>query len=117
MPDDYPLPRFDFSVDWGGVKIELHRGHRPGDGAREDRVPAQRQQGALNKIAMPGLVKNNNFTLKRGTFDGDSASTTFLEEVAAERVENRRDVTISAAQREARPGGRLDGRPVLRRSS
>ena len=48
----------------------------------------------FNKIAMPGLVKNNNITLKRGKFEGDFEFNDWLELVANERVEDRRDVTI-----------------------
>src|SRR4029079_8401585 len=48
----------------------------------------------FNKIAMPGLVKNNNITLKRGKFVGDFDYNTWLEAVANERVEGRRDVII-----------------------
>jgi phage tail-like protein len=43
---------------------------------------------------MPGMVKNNNITLKRGKFEGDFDFNTWLEDVANERIENRRDVTI-----------------------
>jgi phage tail-like protein len=48
----------------------------------------------FNKIAMPGLVKNNNITLKRGKFEGDFELNVWLEAVANERVAGRRDVTI-----------------------
>ena len=43
---------------------------------------------------MPGLVKNNNITLKRGKFEGDFEFNDWLELVANERGEDRRDVTI-----------------------
>ena len=48
----------------------------------------------FNKIAMPGLMKNNNITLKRGKFEGDFDLNTWLEEITNERVEKRRDVVI-----------------------
>ena len=48
----------------------------------------------FNKISMPGMVKNNNITLKRGKFESDFDFNTWLEEIANERVEKRRDVTI-----------------------
>jgi phage tail-like protein len=43
---------------------------------------------------MPGMVKNSNITLKRGKFEGDFDFNTWLEEVANERVEGRRDIII-----------------------
>lgn len=48
----------------------------------------------FNKISMPGMVKNNNITLKRGKFESDFDFNTWLEEIANERVDKRRDVTI-----------------------
>ena len=48
----------------------------------------------FNKIAMPGLMKNNNITLKRGKFERDFDFNTWLEEITNERVEKRRDVVI-----------------------
>jgi len=48
----------------------------------------------FSKISMPGLIKNNNITLKRGKFESDFDFNNWMEEVANERVEKRRDVTI-----------------------
>jgi phage tail-like protein len=43
---------------------------------------------------MPGMVKNNNITLKRGKFEGDFDYNLWMDQVANDRVENRRDVVI-----------------------
>jgi phage tail-like protein len=48
----------------------------------------------FSKIAMPGLIKNSNITMKRGKFEGDFDYNTWLEQVANDRVEARRDVVI-----------------------
>ena len=48
----------------------------------------------FNKIAMPGLIKNNNITMKRGKFEKDFDFNTWMDDVANERVGNRRDVVI-----------------------
>jgi phage tail-like protein len=40
------------------------------------------------------LVKNGNITLKRGKFEGDFDYNSWLDEVANDRVNGRRDVTI-----------------------
>lgn len=94
MPQDYPIPRFSFSVTWGGAKASFTEV----TGLVMEREKIEYRHSAekgLNKIAMPGLVKNNNITMKRGKFDGDRDLNDWLEEVAAERVEDRRDVTIT----------------------
>ena len=48
----------------------------------------------FNKIAMPGLIKNNNITMKRGKFEKDFDFNTWMDDVANERAKNRRDVVI-----------------------
>ena len=48
----------------------------------------------LSKIAMPGMVKNSNITLKRGKFEADFDYNKWLKEVANERSKGRRNVTI-----------------------
>ncbi|HKY16497.1 MAG TPA: phage tail protein [Microthrixaceae bacterium] len=93
MPQDYPIPRFHFEVDWGGAKLSFTEV----TGLVMEREKIEYRHSAskdFNKIAMPGLVKNNNITLKRGTFQGDHDYNDWLDQVANERVEGRRDVTI-----------------------
>jgi phage tail-like protein len=93
MPQDYPIPRYHFEVDWGGSKLSFTEV----TGLVMEREKIEYRHSAskdFNKIAMPGLVKNNNITMKRGKFEGDFEFNTWLEQVANERVEQRRDVTI-----------------------
>jgi phage tail-like protein len=93
MPQDYPLPRYHFEVDWGGSKLSFTEV----TGLVMEREKIEYRHSAskdFNKIAMPGLVKNNNLTLKRGKFEGDTEFNAWLDAVANERVEERRDVTI-----------------------
>jgi phage tail-like protein len=93
MAQDYPIPRYHFEVDWGGSKLSFTEV----TGLVMEREKIEYRHSAskdFNKIAMPGLVKNNNMTMKRGKFEGDFEFNTWLEQVANERVEERRDVTI-----------------------
>jgi len=48
----------------------------------------------FSKISMPGLAKFNHITMKRGKFESDFDFNTWLDEIANERVEKRRDVVI-----------------------
>lgn len=48
----------------------------------------------FSKIVMPGMLKNNNITLKRGKFERDFDFNKWFEDVANERVEGRRDLII-----------------------
>lgn len=93
MPQDYPLPRFYFQVDWGGTKINFSE--VTGLVMEREKIEYRHSDSKdFSKIAMPGLVKNNDISLKRGKFEKDFDYNTWLEEVANDRVNGRRDVTI-----------------------
>lgn len=90
---DYPLPRFHFQVDWGGAKINFAEV----TGLNiEKEMMEYRHSGSPNfsKIKQPGLTKYANLTLKRGVFQGDFDYYAWLDDIANERVGNRRDVVI-----------------------
>lgn len=93
MAQEYPLPRFHYQVDWGGKKISFTE--VTGLVMEREKIEYRHSDSKdFNKITMPGMVKNNNITLKRGKFEGDFDFNIWLEEVANERVGGRRDVTI-----------------------
>ena len=93
MAQVYPIPRYHFQVDWGGAKISFTE--VTGLMMEREKIEYRHSDSKdFNKISMPGMVKNSNITLKRGKFEGDFDYNTWLEEVANERVEGRRDVTI-----------------------
>jgi len=102
MPQDYPIPRYHFQVDWGGTKLSFTE--VTGLVMEREKIEYRHSDSRdFNKIAMPGLVKNNNITLKRGKFEGDFELNTWLELVANERVEGRRDVTIRLLNEKHQP--------------
>lgn len=93
MAQEYPLPRFGFQVDWGATKISFTE--VTGLVMEREKIEYRHSDSKdFNKIAMPGLMKNNNITLKRGKFERDFDFNTWLEEITNERVEKRRDVVI-----------------------
>ncbi len=93
MAQDYPIPRFHFQVDWGGAKISFTE--VTGLVMEREKIEYRHSDSKdFNKIAMPGMVKNNNITLKRGKFEGDFDLNSWLEEIADDRANKRRDVTI-----------------------
>jgi phage tail-like protein len=93
MPQDYPIPRFHFQVDWGGAKISFTE--VTGLVMEREKIEYRHSDSKdFNKIAMPGMVKNNNITLKRGKFEADFDYNTWFEEIADDRAKKRRDVTI-----------------------
>ncbi len=93
MAQEYPVPRFHFQVDWGGAKISFTE--VTGLVMEREKIEYRHSDSKdFNKIAMPGLVKNNNITMKRGKFEGDFDYNTWLEDVANDRVDGRRDVIV-----------------------
>jgi phage tail-like protein len=52
---------------------------------------------------MPVLLNNNTITLKRGKFEGDFDFNDWLEQVANDRVDGRRDVTITLLNEKHEP--------------
>lgn len=94
MPNtDFPLPKFHFSVQWGGSKIAFTEvsGLNKEMDILEHRVGSSPE---FFKRKMPGLQKLGNITLKRGVFINDNEFYDWYNTVALNTVE-RRDLTIS----------------------
>jgi phage tail-like protein len=93
VPDQYPLPAFHFSVQWGGTRI----GFSEVSGLTQEVQAIEYRDGASNEystIKMPGLRKFTNITLKRGVIKSDNDFAKWLSTVKLNLVE-RRDLTIS----------------------
>jgi phage tail-like protein len=89
----YPLPKFHFQVEWGGVRL----GFSEVTGLNVETDVIEYREGAspeYHKIKMPGLQKFPNVTLKRGTFKADNDFFKWWNTVALNTIE-RRDLIIS----------------------
>lgn len=90
---NYPLPKFHFSVQWGGTKIAFTEV----SGLNKEMELLEYRYGnspEFFKQKMPGMVKISNITLKRGIFAGDNEFYDWYNTVAMNLVE-RRDITIT----------------------
>lgn len=102
MPQEYPLPRFHFQVEWGGSKISFTE--VTGLVMEREKIEYRHSDSKdFSRIVMPGMLKNANLTCKRGKFEGDFDFNTWMDEVANERVEGRRDVTITLLNEKHEP--------------
>ena len=93
MSTAYPIPKFHFSVEWGGAKIAFTE--VTGLDVSTDVI--EYRHGAspvFSKTKMPGMQKFSNITLKRGTFAGDGDFNKWVTTMKMNTVE-RRTVTIS----------------------
>jgi len=89
----YPLPKFHFQVQWGGVRI----GFTEVTGLDVQVEAIEYREGSspeYSKLKMPGMHKFSNITLKRGTITGDSDFYKWVNTINLTVVE-RRDIVIS----------------------
>jgi phage tail-like protein len=93
MPQQYPLPAFHFTVQWGGTRI----GFSEVSGLTQENQAIEYRDGSFpeySSIKMPGLRKFSNVTLKRGIVKADNDFFKWLSTVKLNQVE-RRDVVVS----------------------
>lgn len=89
----YPLPKFHFQVQWGGVRI----GFTEVTGLDMQVEAIEYREGSspeYSKIKMPGMHKFSNITMKRGSIQGDSDFYKWMNTINLTVVE-RRDIVIS----------------------
>jgi phage tail-like protein len=93
MPQQYPLPVFHFTVQWGGTRI----GFSEVAGLTQENQAIEYRDGSFpeySSIKMPGLRKFSNLTLKRGIVKADNDFFQWLSTIKLNTVE-RRDIVVS----------------------
>ncbi len=93
MPQQYPLPVFHFTVEWGGTRV----GFSEVTGLMQENQAIEYRDGSFpeySSIKMPGLRKFSNVTLKRGVVKADNQFFQWLSTIKLNKVE-RRDVIVS----------------------
>jgi len=101
MPQQYPLPVFHFTVQWGGIRI----GFSEVSGLTQENQAIEYRDGSFpeySSIKMPGLRKFGNVILKRGIVAADNDFFKWLSTIRLNKVE-RRDVVISLLNEEHAP--------------
>jgi phage tail-like protein len=89
----YPLPKFHFLVQWGGVRI----GFTEVTGLDMQAEVIEYREGSspeYHKVKMPGMQKFSNITLKRGSIQGDTDFYKWMNTINL-TVVDRRDIIIS----------------------
>jgi phage tail-like protein len=98
---DYPIPKFHFQAEWGGVRI----GFTEVSGLDAETEVIEYRDGAsleYSKRKIPGMQKYPNVTMKRGVFASDNDYFKWWNTVALNTVE-RRSVTISLLNEKHEP--------------
>ncbi|MBL8008298.1 MAG: phage tail protein [Ignavibacteria bacterium] len=89
----YPLPKYHFSVQWGGTNIGFTE--VSGLDINIDVIEYRSGSSPVQSVTkMPGLVKYSNIILKRGIVKGDTDFYKWVRTVNQSTAE-RRDVVIS----------------------
>ena len=94
MDPNYPLPKFHFSVEWGGTRI----GFTEASGLDTETEAIEYREGSspeYSKVKMPGMQKYSNVTLKRGTFTGDNDFFDWWKTTRTLGTPERRDIIVS----------------------
>ena len=96
MPENYPLPVFNFKVEWGGASVNFSEV----SGLTIESQPIEYRHGMMKEtspLKMPGMQKFGNITLKRGIAHGDNDFALWLTSTLQTRggEDKRRDLTIS----------------------
>ena len=98
---DYPIPKFHFQADWGGVRI----GFTEVSGLDAETEVIEYRDGAspeYSKAKIPGMQKFPNLVMKRAVFASDNDYFSWWNTVALNTVE-RRSVTISLLNEKHEP--------------
>lgn len=94
MPQQYPLPVFHFTVEWGGTRI----GFSEVTGLTQENQAIEYRDGSFREyssIKMPGLRKFSNITLKRGIVKADNDFFKWLSTTVLLTNVQRRDLVIA----------------------
>jgi len=101
MPEQYPLPAFHFTVDWGGERV----GFSEVSGLTQENQAIEYRDGSFpefSSIKMPGLQKYSNVTLKRGIVKSDNQFFQWLSTIKMNTIE-RRDLVVNLLNEEHEP--------------
>lgn len=91
--NNWPLPKFYFTVDWGST---TNIPFQEVSGLEIEAEPLEYRHGnskVFSKINMPGMVKNNKVSMKKGVFVKDNAFWDWYNKIKLNTIE-RQNVVI-----------------------
>lgn len=91
--NNWPLPKFYFMVDWGS---KTNIPFQEVSGLEIEAEPLEYRHGnskVFSKINMPGLVKNNKISMKKGVFVNDNSFWDWYSKIKMNTIE-RQNVVI-----------------------
>lgn len=91
--NNWPLPKFYFMVDWGST---TNIPFQEVSGLEIEAEPLEYRHGnskVFSKINMPGMVKNNKVSMKKGVFVNDNSFWDWYNKIKMNVIE-RQNVVI-----------------------
>lgn len=91
--NNWPLPKFYFMVDWGS---KTNIPFQEVSGLEIEAEPLEYRHGnskVFSKINMPGLIKNNKISMKKGVFVNDNSFWDWYSKIKMNTIE-RQNVVI-----------------------
>lgn len=92
-PNNWPLPKFHFKVDWGGQVMSFQE--VSGLDVQSEEIKYRKGDSPIfSPVKMPGLKKYSNVTMKKGIFKGDNKFWDWFNQIKMNTIA-RKTVTIS----------------------
>ena len=99
---NWPLPKFYFMVDWGSTTNIPFQEVSGLDIESEPIEYRQHNSKIFSKISMPGMIKNNKITMKKGVFAKDNAFWDWFVKIKMNTIE-RQNVVIKLLDEKGNP--------------
>ncbi|WP_373399002.1 phage tail protein [Algoriphagus halophilus] len=99
----WPLPKFYFTVDWGSSNTNMS--FQEVSGLEIEAQPIEYRHGnspVFSTINMPGIVKNNKVTMKKGVFVKDNNFWDWYNQIKMNTIE-RQTVVIKLLDESGSP--------------
>jgi len=100
--NNWPLPKFYFMVDWGST---TNIPFQEVSGLEIEAEPLEYRHGnskVFSKINMPGMVKNNKVSMKKGVFVNDNTFWDWYGKIKMNVIE-RQNVVIKLLDEKGNP--------------
>jgi len=89
----WPMPKFHFQVKWGDQEMSFQE--VTGLDAQSQEIAYRTGDSPIySSVKMPGLLKYNNVTMKKGIFKGDNKFWDWFNQIKMNTIK-RIDITIS----------------------
>lgn len=97
----WPMPKFHFQVKWGDQEMSFQE--VTGLDAQSQEITYRTGDSPVySSVKMPGLIKYNNVTMKKGIFKGDNKFWEWFKQVKMNTIK-RINITISLLDEASAP--------------